>query len=83
MAELRDLQLTWNEFGQTDPLWCILSYPDKRGNKGTRDEFCTIGIREIDALMAHLETLCLPFSKERARFRVWRRKAHSGTCSSL
>jgi ubiquinone/menaquinone biosynthesis C-methylase UbiE len=63
---VRDLQRTWNEFGQKDPLWAILANSSKEGNKWGVDEFFHTGVKEIDALMAHLEDLQIPICKKRA-----------------
>ncbi len=66
MAYLEELQRTWDEFGQTDPFWSILTHPDKKGNKWDLDDFFQTGKKEINALLAHLETLRLPLRKEKA-----------------
>ena len=51
---LSDLQATWEALGETDPLWAILSDPDKKGRRWTNAEFFATGIREIQALMNEL-----------------------------
>lgn len=41
--ELQDLQRNWDGLGAADPLWAILTYPDRHGNKWTPDEFFATG----------------------------------------
>jgi SAM-dependent methyltransferase len=45
--QLRDVQNTWNDLGRLDPLWAILSWPDKRGNRWNLREFFALGEVEI------------------------------------
>jgi SAM-dependent methyltransferase len=49
---LAKLQECWNEFGETDPLWAILSDPAKKGGKWDRDEFFRTGEVEIEQILA-------------------------------
>ena len=51
---LEKLQDNWNHLGEEDPLWAILSSPDKRGNKWDLEEFLATGVTEIDALMQEI-----------------------------
>ncbi|MBI2515741.1 MAG: class I SAM-dependent methyltransferase [Opitutae bacterium] len=39
----------WNRFAQTDPLWAILTDPDKKGNRWQVDEFFADGRRIVAA----------------------------------
>jgi ubiquinone/menaquinone biosynthesis C-methylase UbiE len=66
MSHLQDLQSSWNDFGQTDPLWAISSDPSKKGNKWDLDDFFNTGIDEIDALMTYLKEVHITVHKERA-----------------
>jgi SAM-dependent methyltransferase len=66
MSYLQDLQSSWNEFGLTDPLWAIVTHPEKKGNKWELNEFFDLGIREIGALMDHLESRHISTPKRRA-----------------
>jgi len=50
------LQENWHKYGQTDPLWSIVSMPDKEGNKWTTEEFFQTGVNEVEKLMAFLKT---------------------------
>ena len=52
---LSGLRRHWNEYGRSDPLWAILTAPDKKGNRWSIDEFLQTGRDEIAALMAYLE----------------------------
>jgi SAM-dependent methyltransferase len=44
---LRDLQQTWHDLGKLDPLWAILSWPGKRGNRWDPREFFAMGEQEV------------------------------------
>ena len=37
--DLKELQKHWHQFGKQDPMWAILTWPDKKGNKWSVDEF--------------------------------------------
>ena len=37
--ELKELQKQWHLFGKRDPLWAIITWEDKKGNKWDPDEF--------------------------------------------
>ena len=52
---LSGLRRHWNEFGRSDPLWAILTAPDKKGNRWSVDEFLQTGRDEIAALMKYLD----------------------------
>ncbi len=54
----------WEALARTDPLWAILSAPDKRFNRWTLAEFLAEGEKEISSLMAEAERLSLPAHKE-------------------
>ncbi len=54
--DLTELQENWHKFGETDPLWAIVSMPDKEGNKWTLDEFFATGEKEMTTLLAYLES---------------------------
>ena len=40
---LDHLQRNWDDLGATDPLWAILAYPDRHGNKWTPEAFFATG----------------------------------------
>jgi SAM-dependent methyltransferase len=52
--DLDRLRETWRALGADDPLWAILSRPDKRGGRWDADEFFAAGEVEIAAI----ESLC-------------------------
>jgi 2-polyprenyl-3-methyl-5-hydroxy-6-metoxy-1,4-benzoquinol methylase len=54
---LKKLQENWNAFGETDPLWSILTYPDKKGNKWEVEKFFETGAQEIGIFMAFIKSL--------------------------
>src|SRR6185312_16415444 len=61
--DLERLREVWNELGADDPLWAILSSPDKRGGRWDADEFFAKGEAEI----AHVEGFCVPFARPHGR----------------
>jgi len=61
--DLERLREVWNELGADDPLWAILSSPDKRGGRWDADEFFAKGEAEI----AHIEAHCAPLLRPRER----------------
>lgn len=48
-----NLAKTWDCFGETDPMWSILTEEDKKGNKWDPDEFFHRGELEIEAGFYH------------------------------
>jgi SAM-dependent methyltransferase len=46
---------TWDRLGRRDPLWAVLTWPDKQGNKWTIEEFLATGRTEVDRLVQYLE----------------------------
>ncbi len=63
---LRKLQESWDEFGRTDPLWSIVTFPQKKGGKWEPDEFFATGEREITVVMDYLGTLDVELAYDRA-----------------
>ncbi len=64
--ELNELQKHWNQFGKQDPLWAILTYNDKKGNKWNPEEFFETGKQEIKDVMQYVEKLGLLQQRGRA-----------------
>jgi len=64
--DIKELQKNWDEFGKTDPLWSIITSPDKKGNKWDVDEFFATGEREIDAVMEYIKFLGIAVSHRKA-----------------
>jgi SAM-dependent methyltransferase len=58
--ELDKLHRTWNTLGESDPLWAILSEPEKTGNRWNLDEFLKTGEEEIRGLMDYVGSLSVP-----------------------
>ena len=49
--------MDWDELASLDPMWAVLSEPDKRGNQWNSDAFFHTGKGEIDRLMSKLARL--------------------------
>lgn len=56
-GDLREVQDTWERLAQIDPLWAVLSEPDKRGRKWCPDDFLATGRLEIEHLLEDLRSL--------------------------
>ena len=41
---LRDV---WERMGQVDPLWAVMSYPERRGGRWDLDEFLAAGVKDL------------------------------------
>jgi len=64
--ELNELQRNWDILGKEDPLWAIITWEEKRGNKWDLDEFFASGAKEISEVMRYLSRLHLDGPRERA-----------------
>lgn len=64
--QLERLRDVWAALGREDPLWAVLSRPDKRGGRWNVDEFFATGRLEIDAHVAALAAMGLPRRHARA-----------------
>ncbi len=64
--DIQDVQRSWDEFGKSDPLWAVLTYPDKMGNRWEPEEFFATGVQDIDAVLHSLDDLGVRLNKERA-----------------
>jgi SAM-dependent methyltransferase len=51
---LQELQHAWHRLGTEDPMWAVLTDPDKRGNRWDPDEFLATGRAQVDELLAQL-----------------------------
>lgn len=49
---LNDLKTSWEHFAEEDAMWAILTDPQKKGNKWTREEFFASGQADIDGMTA-------------------------------
>jgi SAM-dependent methyltransferase len=63
---LSALRRHWDEYGRSDPLWAILTDPDKKGNRWSIDEFLQTGRDEIAALVGYLDARGLCGTRRRA-----------------
>lgn len=57
--KIRKLKSTWNELGKRDPLWAILSNPEKKGNRWQVDEFFRTGEADVEGVLAQVRELGL------------------------
>lgn len=64
--DLEKLERNWNEFGNRDPLWAILTNPEYAGNKGDPRQFFDTGRQEIERLLRLTSALGLETPKRRA-----------------
>ncbi|OHB72547.1 MAG: hypothetical protein A2W23_03635 [Planctomycetes bacterium RBG_16_43_13] len=64
--DLNELKRNWDGFGKSDPLWSILSSPDKKGGKWQIDDFFETGVKEITAVMEYIESLGVNISRKKA-----------------
>jgi SAM-dependent methyltransferase len=55
--DLEELQRNWDQFGEQDPMWAILTEDDKRGGKWDVGEFFQSGATEIQELVDRLGDL--------------------------
>jgi len=65
-VKIGKLQKNWNKFGETDPLWAVLTYDVKKNGKWNIDEFFETGEREIKEVLAHLDSLKVVVIKSKA-----------------
>lgn len=63
---LKTLQSSWQMLGEHDPLWAILSAPDKQGGRWDVDEFFETGRREVADLQRYLQELSVSSGRGRA-----------------
>jgi SAM-dependent methyltransferase len=64
--KLNRLRENWDSLAQSDPLWAIISWPEKKGRKWELDEFFETGRREVSAVMNYLASLRGNFPRRRA-----------------
>jgi SAM-dependent methyltransferase len=63
---ISELKRNWNAFGRKDPLWAIITRPDKKGGKWNAEHFFYTGKEEIDAVMEHVISLGIAVKPRRA-----------------
>ena len=54
---LEELQKDWERLGREDPMWAVLSSPEKRGNKWDERDFFKSGREEIAAVLAEVSSV--------------------------
>ncbi len=54
---IKKLKKNWDGLGKIDPLWAILTCPEKKGNKWQIEEFFEKGVREIQEVMNYVDSL--------------------------
>jgi SAM-dependent methyltransferase len=64
--EITELQRNWDELGQRDPLWAILSDPAKKGGRWDLEEFFQTGVNEVEGVIKYLESLKVDFPRRKA-----------------
>lgn len=64
--DLKELQKNWDLFGKKDPLWAILTHPDKKDGKWDLDAFFETGEREIKRLFRSLDRLDVSLTTSKA-----------------
>jgi 2-polyprenyl-3-methyl-5-hydroxy-6-metoxy-1,4-benzoquinol methylase len=53
---IEEMNKNWTSLGKQDPLWAILSDPQKKGNRWQKDEFFEAGRQDIERLLKKLES---------------------------
>jgi SAM-dependent methyltransferase len=64
--DLEQLKRNWETFGREDPLWAVLTDPDRRGGRWDLDEFLATGEHEVQAVFDELAVLEVPVDRARA-----------------
>lgn len=64
--KLDEASRNWTELGEDDPLWVVLTDPDKKGHRWTEDDFFATGRAAIDDIFARLARLNVSVAAARA-----------------
>lgn len=56
--KLSETRRHWNRLARTDPLWAVLTDPDKKGNRWEAEAFFASGRRIVAAELAYVRTHC-------------------------
>ncbi len=64
--ELKRLQRNWDNLGRTDPLWAVLTDPEKKGNRWQLAEFFATGVGEVSALLRWIEPVGVSLRRAKA-----------------
>jgi len=63
---LNRLQKNWEELAKDDPLWAILTSPEKKGRKWSPEDFFETGKTEIEKLICVLQETKINYSNQKA-----------------
>ena len=63
---LKALQHAWEGLARRDPLWAVLTAPDKRGNRWNETEFFATGVEAVEGILRHVESLGISFGRGKA-----------------
>jgi len=63
---LRALQQVWDDLARRDPLWAVLTAPDKRGKGWDPAEFCQTGVDAVEGILAEVRARGLAIRRGRA-----------------
>lgn len=63
---LGSIRRNWQELGEKDPFWAVLTTPEKRGGRWDADAFFATGRREIASALQHIAAGGLNPPRERA-----------------
>ncbi len=61
--ELTQLQQNWETLAQQDPMWAIVSRPDKKGRQWDPEAFFQLGQTEIKHLLGDIEVAQFPLNR--------------------
>jgi len=64
--DIKSLQRQWDRFGRKDPLWAVLSLPEKRHGRWNEQEFFETGRTEIAAVLRRAGDLGVTLERSRA-----------------
>ena len=63
---LSSIRGNWEKLGEGDPMWAVLTHPEKTGNRWQEDEFFTTGRLCVEHVMKVLNDRNHPSSRKRA-----------------
>ena len=66
LLRLTSLQRTWERLAREDPLWAVLTAPDKRGNRWDLAEFFQTGVEAVEGILAEARARGLTIGRGRA-----------------
>ena len=53
---LEEIHKNWTSLGEQDPMWAILTDPEKKGNRWQKDDFFETGRQQIKQTLSELDT---------------------------